>query len=285
MRNNIQRQQLYEVVMERIRADIVGGRLKAGDRLETVRELAQRFGVGQSSVREAVRVLSYMGLLRVKHGGGIFVTTQASQQGTPDIGTVLAEGARRSLRHLLELRLALEPMAARLAAVRATPQECQEIQRRCDQVQEIHHLNLKVFEEQTASQERISQEEDVLFHMAIARAAHNPFLLEALEQVHAQLHESRRITWRVPQLVESALRFHPQITESILAHDALRAESFMRAHLDDVVWWLEMYDAERQTEREEGHLPAVGSEGQTVQPHDKGLLATEFTVPSPPTEY
>ncbi len=275
MQNKIQRHQIYEVVMEHIRNDIVSGKLKAGDRIETVRELAQRLGVGQSSVREAVRVLSYMGLLRVKHGGGIFVTEQLDQDGELVSGNLLAEGARTSMRQLLELRLGIEPVAARLAAERATAEERQEIEQRCDEVQQVHQQNLKAFQERSEL-----QEEDVLFHMSIMRAAHNPLLLDALERVHTQLRESRQITSRVPQLVDSALRFHPQITESILAHDALRAENFMRAHIEDVVWWLEVYDAEHQAKQKEEHPLTDTYAMNTLQIHKDGLLATEFTLRS-----
>jgi GntR family transcriptional repressor for pyruvate dehydrogenase complex len=272
MQDKVQRHQLYEVVMECIRADIASGKLKAGDRLETVRELARRLGVGQSSVREAVRVLSYMGLLRVKHGGGIFVTERLDQEDAFATRKMLAEGDPTSLRHLLELRLAIEPLAARLAAERATEDDRREIRRRCDVVQQIHQQNLKAFQEQSAL-----QEEDVLFHMAIVRASHNALLLDTLERVHNQLRESRNITSHVPQLVDSALRFHPQITESILMHDARHAENFMRTHLEDVMWWLEMYDAKRQDQPREGQS-IIDNDVHALQPSEKGLLAIEFTT-------
>ncbi|GCE07858.1 FadR/GntR family transcriptional regulator [Dictyobacter aurantiacus] len=276
MQDKIQRQQVYEVVMKSLKKDIESGKLKAGDRLATMRELAVHFGVGQSSVREAIRVLSHMGLLYVKHGGGIFVNERRAWEQTPATSGVLVEGVRTSLLHLLELRLAIEPMAARLAAIRATEEECQEIQQRCDEVQLIHQQNLKVYQEQSASEESISQEEDVLFHMTIVRAAHNPFLLETLEHVHGQLREGRQITWLVPQLVNSALHFHPQITESILTHDALRAESFMRAHLEDVVWWLELYDTQNQGKHQDD-AGSTGSSEPGVPQRAKGVLATELT--------
>lgn len=283
MHDKMQRHQVYEVVMESLKKDIESGKLKAGDRLATMRELAAHFGVGQSSVREAIRVLSHMGLLYVKHGGGIFVNERRAWEQTPAASGVLVEGVRTSLLHLLELRLAIEPMAARLAAIRATEEECQDIQQRCDEVQLIHQQNLKAYHEQSASEESISQEEDVLFHMTIVRAAHNPFLIEPLEQVHRQLREGRQITWRVPQLVNSALHFHPQITESILARDALRAESFMRAHLEDVVWWLEMYDAQHPITHQDGESSTGSSEPGVLQ-RAKGVLATKLTRNAPTNE-
>ncbi len=233
----VQRQQVYEAVMEQIRADIASGQLDPGDRLESVRDLAQRLGVGQSSVREAVRVLSYMGLLRIKHGGGIFVTERSGIEATNPIDTLL-DVERASLRHLMELRLAVEPMSARWAAERAAPSERDDIERRCGEVQDVLRRGVE-FQERSEF-----QEEDIAFHMAIVRAAHNPLVLDTLERVHAQLRLGRRVTAHVPQLVDSALHFHPQIAQSILARDPGRAENFSRAHVEDVLWWLEAHDAD-----------------------------------------
>lgn len=273
MKDKVQRHQIYEVVMDHIKAEIASGRLQPGDRIETVRELAQNLGVGQSSVREAVRVLSYMGLLRVKHGGGIFVTEQLEQNKMSPATSVLPEGTRTSMRQLLELRLAIEPMVARLAAEHATEDEVREIVQRYEFVQHVHETDLKAFQEESAL-----QEEDVLFHMAIANASHNPLLLDALERVHGQLRESRRITSRVPQLVDSALRFHPQIAESIAAHNAVRAENFMRTHIEDVVWWLEAYDAKHRISLGDDTLSIDTSLSDISRLSSKKLLATEFTL-------
>jgi GntR family transcriptional repressor for pyruvate dehydrogenase complex len=276
MHNQVQRRQVYEAVMERIRDDIASGRLKAGDRLESLRELAQRLGVGQSSVREAVRVLSYMGLLRVKHGEGIFVTERLSRDGTSDPMATMPEGERASLRHLMELRLVIEPLAARWAAERATPEERAEITRRCEEVQAILRRNIE-FQER-----RDFQEEDVEFHMAIVRAAHNPLLLDALERVRGQLRLGRQITSHVPQLVDSALRFHPQIAHSIRAGEAARVESFARAHVEDVIWWLEAHDAQRLA-----HVPntlPAGDDSPRPPRQTGGLLTTTLEPDSPSIE-
>jgi GntR family transcriptional repressor for pyruvate dehydrogenase complex len=233
MQKQVQRRLVYTAVMEQIRDDIAEGRLHAGDRLESVSNLAKHLGVGQSSVREAVRVLSYMGLLRVKHGGGIFVTERLSDGGTVDPMESMAEVERASLWHLMELRLAIEPAAARGAAERATPDERVEIMRRCDEVQEELRRNIEFLAKSEF------QEDDVAFHLAIVRASHNPLFVDTLERVHTQLRIGRYITSHVPPLVDSALRFHPQIAQAILAQDAVRAENYARSHVEDVIWWLE----------------------------------------------
>jgi GntR family transcriptional repressor for pyruvate dehydrogenase complex len=236
MQGKVQHHQVYEAVVERISQEITSGHLKAGERLESTRKLAERFGVGQSSIREALRVLSYMGLVRVKHGSGVFVAEQPIQHANAlPSAYPWAEEPPPVLRHLIELRMVVEPPAARWAAERATAAEREEIQQRCERTQQCLS---RVDEFQ---RRKDFQEEDVEFHMAIVRATHNPFLIDPLERVHSLLRFGREITSHVPHLVGSALHFHPQITRSIITGDAQRAESFMRAHLEDVLWWLEMH--------------------------------------------
>ena len=263
MQKQVQRRQVYAAVMDQIRDEIASGRLQAGDRLESVSSLAKRLGVGQSSVREAVRVLSYMGLLRIKHGGGIFVTERLSSSGAPDPIESMAEYERASLWNLMELRLVIEPSAARWAAERASPAERAEIVSRCSEVQDKLRRNVEFLEKSEF------QEDDVEFHLAIVRAAHNPLLLDTLERVHVQLRVGRFITSQVPQLVDSALRFHPQIARAIDACDPIRAENYARSHVEDVVWWLERHEADRARlggEAETGMEVATPSTDTLLEP-------------------
>ncbi|MEA2291727.1 MAG: hypothetical protein QOF17_747, partial [Solirubrobacteraceae bacterium] len=115
--------QRYEQVVQRLRADIAAGRLAAGERLPSERELARALGVGRASVREALGVLGNLGLVETRPGSGSFVAA--------DAGARLA-GATAELPHdaspsaVLEARLALEPAVARLAAARAQPDEAVE---------------------------------------------------------------------------------------------------------------------------------------------------------------
>ena len=223
------RLQVYATVLDRLHHEIAAGRLKPGDRLESMSQMAHRFGVGQSSVREAIRVLSYTGALRVKHGGGIFVNepsvpeAQAMEHPAED---------RASLWDLMELRLVVEPAAARLAAQRATFEERTEIRRRSEQ-------NARAGAGGAMPEAAGMQDDDNEFHLVIVRATHNPLLLNLIEQVHGQLREGRFTLPKFDQLVESSARFHPQIAHSIMAHDPARAESFSRAHIEDAMWWLE----------------------------------------------
>lgn len=109
------RQSLVDTVVEQLRTQLAEGEWAVGDRIPTEHELAEQLGVGRNTVREAVRVLVHAGLLESLQGNGTFVRS------TADPAAVL-----RTMRHagaldVLELRVALEAEAARLAAVRREP--------------------------------------------------------------------------------------------------------------------------------------------------------------------
>lgn len=105
----------HELVLLQLRRSIHLGHFGAGDRLPPERELARQLGVSRTTVREAVRVLEGEGLVEIKRGsaGGISVRPQSPAP---------AELRRRlrEFEEIIEFRLAVEPMAARLAAQRRT---------------------------------------------------------------------------------------------------------------------------------------------------------------------
>ena len=111
------RDQLVQQITDSIRA----GRFRPGQRLPTERDLGLQFGVSRSVVRDALRVLEAAGVLGIEHGRGIFVAERSGSA----LGTFLAAPflTPMDLRHLFELRRALETAGAGLAALRATPVE------------------------------------------------------------------------------------------------------------------------------------------------------------------
>ena len=116
---------IYESVLEALKRDLLGGTLRAGDRLPTVSAMADRMGVARASVREAYRVLQKMGLLEVTQGGA-----RSSPRSRGDESGVLrqfqlADG--QTLAHLFEARLVLEPAIAAFAAQRASRAEAEAI--------------------------------------------------------------------------------------------------------------------------------------------------------------
>jgi DNA-binding FadR family transcriptional regulator len=106
---------LAERVADQIRRRILVGELKGGSRLESSRAMAGTAKVGVSVIREALAQLRGEGLVRIRHGVGVFVALK------PRPAKVIRAARRRaSRRELMALRAALEPMAAGAAAMRVT---------------------------------------------------------------------------------------------------------------------------------------------------------------------
>jgi len=161
-----------ELLASELRRAIALGAFEPGARLPSERTLADRLGVSRMTVRAAMRILATDGLVTTVRGrsGGTVVTTTASAAAAAD-GTSSIDAFARQVRDNLECRLAVEPLAAALAAERATAEERQTL------------LGLA---EIPASGIRHYRMLDSRLHMAIARAAHNESLLPIIEQLRSE---------------------------------------------------------------------------------------------------
>ncbi|MBD2847225.1 FadR family transcriptional regulator [Paenibacillus sp. IB182496] len=167
--------------MQDIRKQMEDGALHPGDRLASVVDLAVRYGVGRSTVREALSSLKALGLLDIRQGGGTFVRNQPA----PELQGDEAEAWMRrseSLRHIVEVRNVLETGAASLAARHRTESDLTQLQATLDGM--AAHLDDETYGEQA----------DVRFHLQIAAATHNPVIADLMESLSGRLHDSMRDT-------------------------------------------------------------------------------------------
>src|ERR1700761_4840012 len=109
---------LYEQIVQQIEQSIVKGDLKPGDQLPAERELAQRFGVSRTAVREAVKALREKGLVEAYSGRGTFITDGTTQAVRQSLDLMVKIGQPEGSTHLAEVRAILEPEIAALAAAR-----------------------------------------------------------------------------------------------------------------------------------------------------------------------
>src|SRR4029453_12712716 len=117
---------IYEEIVRQVKAMIAEGRLKGGDRLPPERDLAEKFVVSRTSVREALRALESLGLIEIRPGEGTFVREMSVEWLVEPLALVMAS-QREAIGELFEARRVLEPAIAALAAGRATPDEGQEM--------------------------------------------------------------------------------------------------------------------------------------------------------------
>ena len=123
----VKRSRVYEHIVEQIHALIREGRWAPGDQIPPERELAERFRVSRTSVREALRALEMQGIIDSRQGGGTFVRTADTEALVPPLAAAILRG-RRELAEVLEVRELIEPGIARLAATRATAEHASELE-------------------------------------------------------------------------------------------------------------------------------------------------------------
>ncbi len=213
---------LYEQIVQQIEASIVKGELKAGDQLPAERELAQRFGVSRTAVREAVKALREKGLVEAYSGRGTFITDGTTQAVRQSLDLMAKIGQPEGSTHLAEVRAILEPEIAGLAAMR------------------IQEPELATMREAVAAMDRAGRnpetyiEADLDFHLALAEGAANPLILSLLDSIVGLLREQRLRIFKVPGGPERGQVHHKRILDAIERRDAESARNAMRAHLEQV---------------------------------------------------
>ncbi|MBI5304035.1 MAG: FadR family transcriptional regulator [Chloroflexi bacterium] len=212
---------LYEQVVARIETQILNGEFHPGDRLPNERELAEKFRVSRTVVREAVKTLREKGLVSSEQGRGTFVTDGTSRAARDSLGRMMQIGTTERADDLVEARELFEPEIAALAAKRATRQD-------------LADLNAIVATmDRTIDDADAFIEADLAFHLALARATQNAFIPTLLDPIVDLLREHRKKIF----LVNGAPRgqsHHKKILKAICAHDPQTAREAMRAHLRQV---------------------------------------------------
>ncbi|MDJ1007322.1 MAG: GntR family transcriptional regulator [Paracoccaceae bacterium] len=186
----------------RIVADIRTGALAPGDRL-TETDLARRFGISRTPIREAIRRLETDGL--VTH--------------IPRVGAAIRRLDHAEISELYDMRTVLEGTAARFAARAASDVEL-------DELAAIHRAMGRA-EGAAALYETNRQ-----FHAALLDAARNRFLIKAVEAIHTTFLILGTSTMEDTERARAALNEHAVLLEALRARDGEAAEAAMRRHIE-----------------------------------------------------
>lgn len=209
----------YEQTLTQLRRRI--GR-NGSERLPPERALAAELGVGRRSLRRALDVLEEEGRISRRQGRGTFVTADG-EVALPAALTGILEHTNPL--EVIEVRLATEPMLARLAALRAS---------RCD----IDKLRALAAATGAATDADAYERADAAFHRRIAEAVRNALFLALFDTLWAAQRDEgwRRLSenGRCYKRQAAYARFHEDIAEAIAARDGARAEGLMYEHLADV---------------------------------------------------
>ncbi|MFZ1130362.1 MAG: FadR/GntR family transcriptional regulator [Terriglobales bacterium] len=216
----VSRTTLSEQVAMQLASELQAQRWQPGEKLPSEAELCKVFNVGRSTLREALKSLAFIGMIRVRAGGGSYVAEQRSKYMD---GPLLAKGVlntEKDVNDLSEARLLLETEVAGLCAARATEQDFRALEKIVQ--------DMKVA---TASGGEGFRELDVRFHFAIAAASKNLILAELLKHIRAGLEELITKSLLLPAGMELAYRQHRAILEVLKQRNPGRARKAMRTHL------------------------------------------------------
>lgn len=221
-----QRQYLYENIVLQIKALILEGNLKPGDKLPAEREMVDLFGVSRSCIREAIKSLATMGLVKVIHGQGAFVCETNTGDSAAQIISHLIVPGTGTIHDLFEMRKLLEPQAAQWAAQRRTEEEAAAIMANVTRAQTMaaaHPVNIINL-----------WESDNKFHNLVAYATHNFVLVRTMHGILDLMAESRKSTLRVRNRPPKSAAEHAAVAQAIVAGDPASAREAMLIHLDNV---------------------------------------------------
>src|ERR1700754_2037262 len=199
--NPVSTERVSDVIAERLSAAIRDGTLKPGDRLPTEAELAREFQVGRTSVREGLQKLRAHGLIESRKGLGAFVTERPPADPMSAFAAWTASDPA-AIEQLVEARVALETLAAALAALRATDEEGTALE-------QLHAAHAE------AADAAALVATDQAFHAAIMAASRNRFVQGAYDVLIAELTDFREKTLALPWASDRSVKGHDAIVGAI----------------------------------------------------------------------
>jgi len=214
---SVHRGGLVDQVIDQVGHEITTGRWAVGDQLPSVADLAVELDVGRSTVREAVQALAHRGVLSVRQGRGTFVAATGVEE--PGWGAWLR---RAEVLDVYEARRGLEVDAARLAALRRTPDDLTAIEGAARDRRDARALGA-ISEWATA---------DLALHRAVFTATHNPVLGRLFDALAAAMTAAFEDQSADPESTVDTADEHDRLVEAIAAGDPDAAMAATAGYLD-----------------------------------------------------
>lgn len=214
--SNLKHALLAEQVQEQIYQFIINTPLSVGARLPNEFELGQKFGVGRSTVREAVKLLVSRGILEVRRGSGTYVISTTPADLDP-LGLRAAEDKMALALDLADVRIMLEPGIAEMAALHASPEDAEKLYALC-----------RLIEKRISDGESYI-DEDIAFHTCIAECSGNLVVKQLIPIIDTAVLMFVNVTHR--RLTKETIQTHRAVTDAIAAHDPIGAKTAMMMHM------------------------------------------------------
>jgi GntR family transcriptional repressor for pyruvate dehydrogenase complex len=213
----ISTKKVSESVVDQIEKMIESGKLQAGEKLPSVRELCDLFGVGRSAVRDAITTLKGKGMVNVKHGEGAFI---CEFNMTALFNNQMLLLSSRDINELFQVRKTLEAGIAEMASLHRSEED------------------LKLMEQCLSTQSENNWEADYDFHMAIAKATGNQIMVQLMEFISISTKKAmidfHQYIQKNSDIVITVKQQHDRIYGSIKMGESKHANQMMLEHLDFV---------------------------------------------------
>lgn len=217
MQNNDRKKLSDKVTADLLRLIQEEGRFKPGEQLPNEIELAEQLGVSRTTLREAENVLVSRNILTKHRGRGTFVVDPGEKEAEAEFDNLNYMQSR--LYDLYKLRLMMEPPMAGLAAVKATDEELDEIERIGKRIEDPALSNAQVMEYNRQ------------FHMSIAKATHNDFIFRIFNNINTAIVRYFNVEDEEKINNEDMIRSHSMIIRYLKLRDEQGATEAMRIHL------------------------------------------------------
>lgn len=209
------RVRLSDNIVEELENIIVQS-MKPGEKLPSEMELAEKFSVGRSTIRESLKVLSSKGLIK-RGNEGTFVSEKVNKCLIDPLNLLIHMNIG-DVEDLLELRQMLEVEAIIKAAQKATPEI----------INELNHINWQM-KEPGLDPESL-QNLDIKFHNTIAKATGNTVLMELLNAIRQVIAKNVEDSQMVVGIMEESMGFHQQLVEAMQTKDSEEAHKVMEKY-------------------------------------------------------
>ncbi len=209
-------QKTIDYLKEYIKSD----NTELGDKLATEQEICNKLSVGRGTVREALRNLEAQGFVELKPGRGAFIVKKEENENEALLNWF---GKNRiKINDYIEVRSAIEPVAIRLAAVRSTEDELEELKK-------IHTLFLQAVKQKDAA---ALAEYDEQFHSLIMKMTKNKMFMFMNDRINERIISFRLQTFKIEHNAQNAIVAHSNILNALLERDVEVAEIYMKRHID-----------------------------------------------------
>ncbi len=217
----IERVSVAEQVARNLLGLIRSGSVRPGQQLPTERELAVTLGVSRPSVREALRGLQILGVIKTRQGGGVFVTSLKAAELLQPLQMLIAL-TEENFEALHESRVMIEGAIGRLLA---------------DKIDDATIARLR---KMVAIQAELTRDpvafrvSDTQFHRTLGTAISNPFLERISEALFVLGMEYRKVAFETPEVLAQSVKDHRAIVSALGARDGAKSEAAMIRHMQTV---------------------------------------------------